>query len=190
MDTAVAGANYIFPGSYYVPSPASAVETAAAAAPAPCAENYADYEGTGAACTSGGSHESQSSGGYCASGTAPNCVFVREFRDCYWNPSYTSNSSNAVDEGPCAVAWNLTGGSVPFSSSWFPHWASYNHIISFCTDNGSYIIGGTYATGTGTVCSGSSGNDVANGGTLGWTISKSAFTGNLALYDAVFLTTQ
>lgn len=172
-------------------NPTGAYQTAAKPTPDGCGL-YGTFNGsTGAIpelCTAGGANETQASGGYCASGNPPNCIYVREFSDCWWQkPDF---SAGQVDEGPCAVALNLTGSSKTVSSGWFPHWSSLNHVMLPCTPS-QYISNGTYSgenTST-VVCSGSSGGDAGAGGTLDWSTSKAALT-TLPNDDAVLLTGQ
>lgn len=177
LDTAVSGANYIFPASYLVPQWSSAYQTMAVPSPIPCGTE------TGVACTGGGSHDIT-----LCHGTHPNCFYVREFAHCSYNSAFDSTTAG-TNLGPCAVGWNLTSGGVAEStfSGYFAHWSSYGHIIAFCgTPNGSYITGGTFSTGTTVVGAGC--GDTANGGGMDFTtLLKSSFTGTLAQYDAIFL---
>jgi hypothetical protein len=190
LESAVSGANYIFPASFLVPDWANAYQTMALPSPLPCGEGFPSGgyppdigEGAGAACVSGGAHDTT-----ICHGTFPNCFLVREFPHCYYNASF-DNTTAGTDMGPCAVGWNETSGSISAATiaADFAHWSSFSHIIAFCgTPNGSYITSGTFATGATVVGTGC--GDTANGGGMDFTtLAKSAFTGSLAQYDAIFL---
>lgn len=145
--------------------PTQPVQTAAAASATSGSVTACGY-GTASACAYGGAHDPA----ICVSGTAPACVYRREFAHCYIQTNFNTTASG-MDEGPCGVLVNLESSAVTISSSWLTH--TYTSVMALCTPGSSY---------TAACASGSSGGDVGgtgvgNGpGTVNCSIAASAVT--------------
>lgn len=83
-------------------------------------------------------------------------VLVREFNDCWYQPSFINSHTGQTDLGMCGVVVNLETSSVPFQTTWLTNWSSYLHMIVLCTP-------GTGATYTSPNCTpATSGGDVGS----------------------------
>jgi hypothetical protein len=130
-----------------------------------------------------GSGGSGGAASLCVSGTYPNCLYRREFTDCYIQTNFNTTASGA-DGGHCGVLLNLTGSSVTLDSTtgpaWLQYYSLYTRLIAFCTPstgNGYFTPGCNPAT---------SGGDVTEGAlnTTGYTFPTDAHT--IPSDDAVF----
>lgn len=128
--------------SYYFASPANrttAYPTEALSASNTYCSTQPDYNylGTGIVCATGGSHDTH----ICATGTAPNCLFIANFSDFdVWNytvcgapdlTKWNSSSGCVKDIGPFTVLYNLTGGAVTLSAANLSSWigsTQYNNL--------------------------------------------------------------
>lgn len=153
--------------------PTQPVQTAAAASATSGGVTACGF-GTASACAYGGAHDAA----ICVAGTAPNCVYRREFSHCYIQTNFTSSGSG-TDEGPCAALVNMETSSVTIQSAWLTQ--TYASVMSLCSPGSSYTAACASSTSAGDV--GSSG--VGNGpGAVNCSIGATAVT-SIPSYDAV-----
>lgn len=180
-----------FPMDWYVPDRPTVTAPAATASGSMCGEadpshpsGYENFGGAGAACNTGGIRS------YCVSGTAPDCIAVREFTNCYSKTTFDNNSATASGPYDCAVVVNLTSSAQTIAQSWLTNASKYAHMVVPCTPSSAYFGTHTYTgRSTSVVCSAATGEDVNEGGA--WNAATAVdWSFSIPSGDAVFLTSQ
>lgn len=165
-NTEVYPIDFVYPTQ---PDQTAAAASATSGAVTPCGF------GTASACAYGGAHDSA----ICVAGTAPNCVYRREFAHCYIQTNFATTASG-IDEGPCAVLVNLETSSQTIQSTWLTR--TYQSVMALCSPGASYTVACSSAASGGDV----GGTGVGNGpGTVNCSIAASSVT-SVPSNDAVF----